>query len=93
MARIVMKQTELAQGVAPVPPGFGVGVFIDNKSPIVVGDVFVSHGITPHDVPIAVKLIGSKVFVNNLEVLGQGDGISCGKLFDACVGTVFIGEG
>lgn len=93
MARIVMKIGETAQGVSPIPPGLGLGVMINNRNPVVVGSPFAGHGDTVHAAPLAIKILGSRVFVNGLEVLGQGDGISCGKLFDACFGTVFIGEG
>jgi len=89
--RVIMKSNELAGSQVPPIPTLGLNVFVDNQIPIVLGDLFAAHGVGIHEAPLATQILTSNVYVNNLKVMGQGDGITCGKTFDTCLGTVYIG--
>tara|TARA_R110000772_G_scaffold31584_1_gene77831 strand:+ start:656 stop:958 length:303 start_codon:yes stop_codon:yes gene_type:complete len=70
------------------------GVFVDGRTPVVVGDAYNIHpgpcGVVPTH-PVLTAVGSLTVFIGNMPVVRDTDLLSCGDIAKSLAGTVFAG--
>lgn len=94
---LIIRSGDVSQGhcwppTTPVPNAT-TNVFLNNRFPVLVGDLYLIHpggcGNSPPHVP-TVTLGSPNVFINNIPVLRDGDLLSCGDIARSQNGNIFV---